>query len=648
MRKVLLLLAVSVMFNTTFAQTIGKKEKFYYACKVWGYVKYFHPAVSVCSVNWDSVLVSVIPKVTLAVTDSEFNDVLDSMLAAAGPVTRSTTYFPDTLPPELKRNKDATWISSTLLRNDVQAQLDTIKNNFRPHDECWVELNTSSSPNISYLLFPFDSIELNVPVCTAYPDESHRLLMFFKYWNVIRYFYPYNYIADVSWDSTLMSNVVSMDTVSSAWNLFLLTKKITANLEDLHVEGFTYSSCYFNLPGYYQPRVRLAYVDTNYTVLETTVPGIHRGDRLLSVDGLTMKQWEDSLKPYISAGNIPGFRRQVSETVLGRMYYGAIEALTLSDSLGAINSVNSTCVTNYWVSYSNYFYPTDSLADIKWTLMGCDVGYVNMGNLQPADVAPMYNNLREKSAIIFDLRNYPNVTAWAIVALMYPISMNFTKLLLPDVTYPGTYYWGYESSSGGLTPYTGKVFILVNEITQSQAEYTSMMLRAMPNALVVGSQTAGADGNISYWQLSDDISVGMTTLGVFYPNQDSTQRIGIVPDSIVYPTNLGIRQHNDEVLNKALSIACEGKLATSHLSRDQQIKLFPNPAENVINVDLTNAGSPISKIQILSVTGKTMLFKNLDQHSPRILNLDISSFPHGYYFIKLFSDTGVSVESFLK
>ena len=45
--------------------------------------------------------------------------------------------------------------------------------------------------------------------------------------------------------------------------------------------------------------------------------------------------------------------------------------------------------------------------------------------------------------------------------------------------------------------YTGKVVILIDEVTQSQAEYTTMAFRTAPGAVVIGSTTAGADGNVS-------------------------------------------------------------------------------------------------------------------------------------------------------
>ena len=41
-------------------------------------------------------------------------------------------------------------------------------------------------------------------------------------------------------------------------------------------------------------------------------------------------------------------------------------------------------------------------------------------------------------------------------------------------------------------------------------------------------------------------------IGVFYPDQTPTQRIGIIPDVISRPTIAGIRAGRDEVLEEAL------------------------------------------------------------------------------------------------
>ena len=102
--------------------------------------------------------------------------------------------------------------------------------------------------------------------------------------------------------------------------------------------------------------------------------------------------------------------------------------------------------------------------------------------------------------------------------------------------------------------YKGKVVILVNEQTQSQAEYTTMAFRTAPTATVIGSTTAGADGNVSQFSLPGGISTMISGIGVYYPNGKETQRIGIVPDVEVKPTIKGIREGKDELLEKAIEI----------------------------------------------------------------------------------------------
>jgi hypothetical protein len=169
----------------------------------------------------------------------------------------------------------------------------------------------------------------------------------------------------------------------------------------------------------------------------------------------------------------------------------------------------------------------------------------------------MYSDLRGLPAIIFDVRNYPQGTAPQIAEWMFPYQRPCTWLLIPDPTFPGTYYGMLQEFGMDRNPmaYDGKVIILCNAQTQSHAEWTCMILRAMPDAVVVGSQTAGADGNVSNWQLTRDIRAGFTSLGVEWPAGGSTQRVGIIPDSIVIPTREDIIAGRDPVLEKALEVA---------------------------------------------------------------------------------------------
>jgi C-terminal processing protease CtpA/Prc len=107
---------------------------------------------------------------------------------------------------------------------------------------------------------------------------------------------------------------------------------------------------------------------------------------------------------------------------------------------------------------------------------------------------------------------------------------------------------------GNKKPFSSKLLVLENEITQSLGEYTVMAFQATGNATVIGSQTAGADGRIAYIFLPGGLKTSISGRGVYYPDKRETQRIGIVPDIEVKPTIKGIQEGRDEVLEKAIEM----------------------------------------------------------------------------------------------
>src|SRR5690606_31049474 len=93
---------------------------------------------------------------------------------------------------------------------------------------------------------------------------------------------------------------------------------------------------------------------------------------------------------------------------------------------------------------------------------------------------------------------------------------------------------------------------LVNEFSVSQSEYTAMAFRAGKNTTIMGSTTAGADGNVSEIWLPGGLRTMISGIGVYYPDGTETQRVGIIPDIEVKPTIDGIRNGRDEPLEKAI------------------------------------------------------------------------------------------------
>ena len=137
-----------------------------------------------------------------------------------------------------------------------------------------------------------------------------------------------------------------------------------------------------------------------------------------------------------------------------------------------------------------------------------------------------------------------------------PKPTEFVTFTSTSLSKPGLFKFGEPLKVGveNSDYYKGKVVILINETTQSSAEYTTMALRVAPKATVIGSTTAGADGNVSAILLPGNIRTMISGIGVYYPDGRETQRVGILPDIVIKPTIAGIRAGRDEVLEKAIEV----------------------------------------------------------------------------------------------
>ncbi|MGV3540733.1 MAG: S41 family peptidase, partial [Rufibacter sp.] len=103
--------------------------------------------------------------------------------------------------------------------------------------------------------------------------------------------------------------------------------------------------------------------------------------------------------------------------------------------------------------------------------------------------------------------------------------------------------------------YTGKVVILVNGATHSIGEWHTMSLqRLFPGSTTLGSQTAGADGDVKKITLPGNYTVSLSGNAIFYPNNAVTQRLGVRVDEEVVPSVKGVLARKDELVEKAVEL----------------------------------------------------------------------------------------------
>jgi C-terminal processing protease CtpA/Prc len=197
---------------------------------------------------------------------------------------------------------------------------------------------------------------------------------------------------------------------------------------------------------------------------------------------------------------------------------------------------------------------THDLPGAAFRILDRDVAYLKLSSFEAAKAAEYVRSAAGTKCFVIDIRNYPSEFAvFALGQHLVDRPSEFTRFTVGDLSNPGAFSWTEPLSIEPAEPrYAGRVVILVDETSQSSAEYTAMALRVAPNALVVGSTTAGADGNVSPFPLPGGLRTMISGIGVFYPDKRPTQQVGIIPDLVVRPTIEGIRAGRDEVLEAAL------------------------------------------------------------------------------------------------
>ena len=336
-------------------------------------------------------------------------------------------------------------------------------------------------------------------------------------------------------------------------------QKLTVRLNDSHVVFVEYN----NKPKYYLP-VICKIIDDKMVVTKildndiTTTFDVKVGDVITKVNDKTIKEHILEKRKLISGSNESFFLYNIVEPILS----GYSENIKLELIVGDKINVKTINCVDY---RSNRYTLLERLKTIskeeRFKVLDKNIGYVDIGLLKCKNIPAMTEKLQSTKAIIFDMRNYPINTWEEISKFLNGQEKIFAIYTRPDLTYPGRFKWSGNTTCGSNNPnhYKGRIVLLLNEISASQAEWTAMCFQTAGNTTIIGSQTAGADGNVTGIDFIPAFHSQFTGLGVYYPDGRETQRIGIVPDIEIKPTIKGIQEGRDEVLERALQFIETGK-----------------------------------------------------------------------------------------
>ncbi|WP_309607604.1 S41 family peptidase [Flavobacterium sp.] len=550
MIKKITIALVFLVFQFSFSQnTLTETNKLAATSKVWGFLKYYHPKVANGEKNWDQQLFDVLPKIEHAKTKEEISLVLENWIDSLGEVKKIEPIIISDTIKHFDKNFDLSWIDKNkMFSKKLLKKLKFIENNRFQGEQYYIKIDSEKGNaleiinEIKYSEFKWD-------------NRNSRILTLFRYWNLVEYFFPYKYMTDQNWNATLIEMLPRFINTASELDFHLTIKELVVKLDDSHA-SFGTNKLFERFGDKFIPaNIKIIEEKVVITSLQNDslakISDLRVNDVITKVAGKTIKQIIKENQKYVEGSNqFAKFKNFYWAIFNGNN--DSVEIEFIRDGKTATKTIKRYLYQDLKIKFEE---------KEKFKLLENNIGYVDMGFIEVDDIATMMNKFKDTKAIIFDIRNYPNETLYAISEYLNPEPKEYIKFIYPDLSYPSKYIWTESDKCGKKNNeyYKGKVIILIDENTMSQAEQTAMCFQVAPQATIIGSQTAGADGNKFKFEIIKGFRTSFTGIGVFYPNKKETQRIGIIPNIKVKPTILGITQGKDKVLDRAIKFIETGK-----------------------------------------------------------------------------------------
>lgn len=166
--------------------------------RVWGFLKYHHPAIAQGKYNWDYELFRFLPQY-LQVTSSKQRDaLLLQWIEQLGMVKLCDTCAETSKEAVLKPNLN--WMDTYQLSDELRHKIAYIYANRTQEEQYYVSKGFNQNA-----VFPnelsYEEME--------FPDAGFRLISLYRLWNIMQYYMPNRHITDRDWEEVLRAHIQS-------------------------------------------------------------------------------------------------------------------------------------------------------------------------------------------------------------------------------------------------------------------------------------------------------------------------------------------------------------------------------------------------------------------------------------------------------
>lgn len=517
---------------------------------IWGFLKYYHPKIAKGEFNWDYELFRILPQITAAKSIKKRDQILVKWINGLGKIEDKKAKKTQGI-EEVKFQPDLEWIKTAGFSTKLSDVLLKIKEVEKEKEHYYI----GKEKFVGNPVFKHERSYFS----NKYPDAGLRLLSLYRYWNMIQYYFPYKNLIEEDWKDVLAEFIPKVLEAKDEKEYTLTMLEVIARIHDTHANIWGRNSVINEYKGINYAAVELRFVENQAVVTDFydeekgKKTGLEIGDVVTSINNESI---ESIIKTALKRTPASNYATQLRDIAAGLLRTNAA-SIDVAFKRGGEKETQKVTLEAYGLNDIN-IYKKYQVQDTCFRMLDNNIAYLNNGSLKSNYLPSLWDEIKSTKGLIIDIRNYPSdFPIYTLSGYLMENEIPFVKFTTGSIETPGLFAVRGEPLKAGKknkTSYKGKIVILVNELSQSSAEFHTMAYQAHPNATVIGSTTAAADGNVSPIILPGGISTMISGIGVYYPDGTETQRIGVALDMEVKPTIKGIREGRDELMEKAIAI----------------------------------------------------------------------------------------------
>jgi C-terminal processing protease CtpA/Prc len=391
---------------------------------------------------------------------------------------------------------------------------------------------------------------------TQVPDRPYRLLALFKLSAVVEAFFPHKALMDRPWDQVVDDLIPRFEDARTPLSYQLAVAQAAAQLGDAHGwlsggQALDDRLGHAIFPFFARMVEGRPVVTGLRDPQAAAAAGVQVGDVLVAIDDVAVAARMQELAPYLPAPH-PVWHQFAT---LGWVLRGPRDVTARVKVLRRDGKPHTLSV----IRRDTWWRRPERDGPIVKLLPG-NVGYIDLDRLELDGLPQALESLRASRGLVLDMRGYPRLTGHALAARLNTRKARVGALLRCPVVRaegaaPGdslTFETTIPEADGWI--YAGKTALLIDERTMSQGEHTGVLLVAAAGTKLVGTASAGANGDTTSVSLPGGLTVAFTGQEVRHADGRGVQRVGLRPDVEVRPTLAGIQAGRDEVLDRALDL----------------------------------------------------------------------------------------------